>query len=97
MDLNDTETAKAKLTFEDECQSQGAVILGYHTDNGVSNVSEFMEELLKNQKKIRFSGAGASHQNRAEDRAIKILVTMEMIMFMHTELRSPEDTLSTYI
>ena len=96
MALNYTETAKAKLNFERESQSQGAVIMGYHTDNGVSNVSKFMEELFKNHKKIRFSGAGASHQNGAGERAIKCLVTMEMIMFLHAALRLLEDTLSTY-
>ena len=56
-----------------------------------------MEELLKNQKKISFSGAGASHKNGAEDRAIKILVTMEIIMLMHAALRSTKDTFSTYL
>ena len=41
--INATETAKAKLTFEREAQSQGVVIKGYHTDNGIFNSSEFME------------------------------------------------------
>ena len=54
-----------------------------------------MEELLKKQQKIRFSGAGASHQNWAEERAIKTLVNMASTMLMHTEFRCPEDTLST--
>ena len=36
--------------------------MGYHTDNRIFNASEFMEELLNNQQKIRFSGAGSSHQ-----------------------------------
>ena len=61
--INATETVKAKLTFEREAQSQGVAIKGYHTDNGIFNASEFMKELLNNQKKIKFSGAGASHQN----------------------------------
>ena len=61
--INATETFKAKLTFEREAQSQGVVIKVYHTNNRIFNSSEFMDELLKNQKKIRFSGAGASHQN----------------------------------
>ena len=70
------------------------MIKGYHTDNGIFNSSEFMEDLLKQQKKIRFSGAGASHQNEAAERAIKTLVTMEMTMLMHAALICPEDTLS---
>ena len=51
--INATETVKAKLTFERDAQSQGVVIKGYHTDNGIFNYSEFMEELLKKQQKIR--------------------------------------------
>ena len=39
----------------------------YHTD--IFNTSKFMEEMLKNQQKLRFSGAGASHQNGAVRRA----------------------------
>ena len=35
--INATETVKAKLTFESEVQSQGVVIKGYHTDNGIFN------------------------------------------------------------
>ena len=95
--INATETVKAKLTFEREAQSQGVVIKGYHTDNGIFNYSEFMEELLKKQQKIRFSGAGASHKNGAAERAIKEVVTMARTMLMHAALRCPEDTLSTDI
>ena len=47
VDINTTETVKAKITFEREDQSHGVVIKGYHTDNGIFNDSEFMEELLK--------------------------------------------------
>ena len=80
--INATENFKARLTFEREAQSQGVVIKGYHTDNGIFNSSEFMEELLKKQQKIRFSGAGASHQNGAAERAIKTVVTMASTMLM---------------
>ena len=54
-----------------------------------------MEELLKKQQKIRFSGAGASHQNGAAERSIKTVVTMASTMLMQADLRCPEDTLST--
>ena len=80
--INATETVKAKLTFEREAQSQGVVIKGYHTDNGIFNSSEFMEELLKKQQKIRFSGAGASHQNGAAERAIKMVATKARTMLV---------------
>ena len=95
--INDTETVKAKLTFKREAQSRVVVIKVYHTDNGIFNSSEFMEELLKKQQKISFSGAGASYQNGAAERAIKTVVTMARTMFVHAALRCPEDTLSADI
>ena len=73
------------------------MIKGYHNDNGTFNASEFMEELLKKQQKISFSGSGASHQNGAAERSIKTVVTMSRTMLMHADLRCPEETLSTYI
>ena len=71
------------------------MIKGYHTDNGIFNSSEFMEELLKKQQKIRFSGAGDSHQNGAAEHAIKTVVAMARNMLMHAELRCREDSYST--
>ena len=65
VDINSTETVQVKLTIEREAQSKGVLIKRYHTDNEIFNASEFMEDLLKKQQKIRFSGAGASHQNGA--------------------------------
>ena len=70
-------------------------IKGYHTTNGVFSASEFMNEMLKKQQKIRFSGAGASDQNGAAERAIKTLVAMARTMLMYDTLRCPEDTFST--
>ena len=67
MAINATETVKAKLTFEREDKSQGVMTNKYHTD--ISNTSKFMEELLKKQQKLRFSAAGASHQNGVGSRA----------------------------
>ena len=65
--INATETIKAKLTFEREDKSKGVMINEYHTD--IFNTSNFMEELLKKQLKLRFSAAYASHQNGAGNRA----------------------------
>ena len=70
---------------------------GYHTDNGIFNSSEFMEELLKKQQNTRLSGAGASHQNGAAERAKNTVVTIASNLFMHAALICPEDTLSTDI
>ena len=92
--INATETVKVKLTFEREAQSQLVVINGYHTDNGVFNYSEFMEEMLKKQQNIRLSAACASHQNGSSDCAIKPVVTMERTMLMHAALRCPEENFS---
>ena len=61
--INVTETVKEKINFERESQIQGVAIKGYHTNNGILNASEFMEDLLKNHQNTRFSGASASHQN----------------------------------
>ena len=93
--IKTTETVKKKLTFEREAQSQGVAIKAYHTDNGILNISEFMEELLMKQQNIRFSGAGASHKNWASDRAIKTTVTMARNTLTHAALRYPEEKLST--
>ena len=95
--INATETVKVKLTFERDSQSQGVVIKGYHTDNGIFNASEFIEELLKNQKKIIFSGAGASHQNGKQECAIKTVVTMTRNMLMQAALICTADIFSTDI
>ena len=65
------------------------MIKGYHKDNGIFNASDFMENLLKKRKKIKFSGAGASHQNGTAERVIKTVVTMVGTMLMHAELRFP--------
>ena len=53
------------------------------------------QDLLKNQKKIKFSGAGASHQNGEAECAIKTILTMSRTTLMHADLRCPEYTLYT--
>ena len=67
----------------------------YHNYNGIFNTSKFMEDILKKQQKISFSGAGASHKNGSEDRNINMLVTMTSTMVMHAALRYYKNTLST--
>ena len=49
---------------------------------------------MKNKKKTRFIGDSASHQNGASDRAINMVVTMKITMFMHAALICTNDTLS---
>ena len=65
--INANENFKAKITLEREDKSQGVMIKVYHTD--IFNTSKFIEELLKKQQKLKFSGAGASHQNGVVSRA----------------------------
>ena len=50
MDINYTETFKAKLVFKRDCNSKWVVIKECHTDNMLFNASDFMEDILKNQK-----------------------------------------------
>ena len=54
-----------------------------------------MDELLKTHQTIRFSEAGDSRHNGAEESSIKTEVTMASTMLMHGALRCPEDTFST--
>ena len=56
-----------------------------------------MEDLLKKQQKINFRGDSASYQNEAAEPAIKTVVNMARNVLMHTALRFPEETLSTYL
>ena len=53
--------------------------------------------LRMDQQKIRFSGAGASHQHKAAECAIQTVVTMARTMLIHAALRCPDDTFSTDI
>ena len=73
------------------------MIKGYHSYNKISNASESIEDILKKQKKVRFSEAGASHQNGESEHVIKVLVTIASIMFMHYALKFTENILSTDI
>ena len=92
--INATETGKEKLTFERKDKSQGVMINVYHTENGIFNTSKLMEELLKKQKKIRFSGTITSHQNGAAERAIKTVVNMESVILMKARMICHKYTLS---
>ena len=94
--INDTETVKAKLTFYREDKSQGVMINVHHIDNGIFNTSKFMEELLKKQQKIRFSGASASHQNGPAERATKKVFTMASDILMQYWMICHKDTLSIH-
>ena len=53
-----------------------------------------MEDLLKKQQKIRFSGARASRQNWAAERAINTVVNMVSVILMQAWMICHKDTLS---
>ena len=55
-----------------------------------------MEEQLKKQKNIRFSGASASHKNGAEERNTKMVFILAGIMLMYYVMRFYKDKLYTY-
>ena len=56
-----------------------------------------MDEMFSTYLNIRFSGAGASHQNGASKHIIKTVVNMQMTMLMHAALICPKDTFYTDI
>ena len=61
---------QGKTNLSEGGKGQGIMINIYHQKMlQIFNTSKFMEELLKKQQKLKFSGAGASHQNGAGSRA----------------------------
>ena len=54
-----------------------------------------MEDMLNNQQKIRFSGAGYPYQNWAAERTTKMVVTIKNNILIHDALIRTNDTLST--
>ena len=63
IDMNNTGTFKAKLTFDRKDKSIEVAIRGYYTGNRVFDEPDYIEDMLKNQQNIRFSGACASNKN----------------------------------
>ena len=74
---------------------QGVMIKVYHTDNGIFNISKFMDDTLKNQQKIRFSGARTTHQNGVAERTINMAVTTESAILMQAGMICHKEKLST--
>ena len=48
LDITVTEAFKGELTFDREAQSQGVETKGYQNDNGVLNISNLVNNMLKN-------------------------------------------------
>ena len=53
-----------------------------------------MEELMKKQKNIKFSGDGVSHQNGSSEQAIKTMVNMASSILMQAWMICHKDKLS---
>ena len=66
----------------------------YHTDNAIFNAENFMQELLKSDQNIDFSGTATTHQNWVTERGIKIAVNMESEMMLNAELSWPKVTIN---
>lgn len=90
VNLNGTETVEAKIKFEREAFNDGVPIQQYHTDNGIFTSAQFVEELLQSKQGVRYSGAGAAHQNAVAERAIQTIVYMARTMMLHAAMRAPD-------
>ena len=88
--LGSSETVKSKLGFERDAHDSWVVISSHHTDNGIFTSKEFMEVVLCQDQKVRFSGVGAAHQNGIAERAIRTIVTMARIMLLHAAMHAPD-------
>ena len=67
----------------------------YHIGNGIFYTSEFLNNLLKKQQTLMFSGVGISYQNWAAKHAIKMIFTAEMTILMYNMLRCSKETFCT--
>ena len=92
--LSAADTVKSKIRFERKASQEGVTIQSYHSDNGIFNSTDFMEHLNARNQTIRFSGAGAAHQNGIAERAIKTMVNMARTMLIHADLHSPDGTIN---
>ena len=92
--LNAEESIKAKVNYERDAANYGVFVKAYHTDNGVFTSKDFMGHLIERHQNIRFSGAGAAHQNGVAERGIKTVVDMARTMLIHAAMRSPSGTIS---
>ena len=88
--LGSSETIKSKLGFERDAHDSGVVIESYHTDNRFFTSKTFMEVVLCQNQKVRFSGVGAAHQNGVSEWAIRTIMTMARTMLLHAAMHAPD-------
>ena len=81
---------KSKLGFERDACDSGVVISSCHTDNGIFTSKEFMEVVLCQDQKVRFSGVGASQQNAVAEQSIRTIVTMARKILLFAAMHAPD-------
>lgn len=87
--LGAVDTIKSKMSFEREAHVHGVVVSGCHADNGTFTSKDFVEELIRTQQQMRFSGISAAHQNGIAERGVKTAVNMARTVLLLAALRAP--------
>lgn len=91
--LGAEETIRNKHMFEREALSFRVSVKRYRTDNGIFTKEDFLREVAtSNQLLTTASGVGAHHQNGVAERSIHTLVTRACTIFLHAQLRWPDQT-----
>ena len=85
------ETIQSKVCFERMAAEHGTLIQNYHTDNGVFQSRDFMNEIAASDQAIKFSGVGAKWQNGVAENSIKIAVSRARTMMIHASLNWPDE------
>ena len=57
-------------------------------DNGIFNVTEFEDEIKKEEQGITFSGVGSQHQNGVAERAIHTVIERARNTLIHIAFRN---------
>ena len=91
--LSEIKTLKCKIKL-DRFEAESIVkIISFQRDNGIFISTNFMETLFETQHSIRFSGAGAAHQNGIAEHIIKIIINKVCTLFIHAAIHSEEGTI----
>ncbi|KAL7561485.1 hypothetical protein ACA910_010996 [Epithemia clementina (nom. ined.)] len=83
-------TMQALQRFECFAKEYGVAIQTYHANNAPFGHDEFVSELEERNKKIKFSGVGAHHQNGVSERAIQTVTRWARAMKLHATIHWPE-------
>ena len=86
------DTIKSKNNFEQMATSLGVKVQSYFGDNGVFTAKGFKADLVVKNQAIRFSGAGAHHQNGIAERAIQTVTYLSRSMIIHMCLHWPDQS-----